>query len=1100
MLTKVVSYRLNGKTVSRKEYLKATAKQGSGYASLSEEGKKRFESSTGNKKPIGVKTIVNPGTPTSPERAEMLRKQQLASVERDLQRLRSGQNVSKSLSELMSQRQFLASKNESSKNENIITIGGFSLSESQIKQGAYKNIPASPEVIKAFKDYSSMGEASFRINKVKNLMSDYQLKKQKDKEDKIQRILSSIPKNVQDTTKKLWLTETRWNREKQKRFDFFKKNLDTASRLTIGRNSGKVGDFASTMLTYADPILFGRELGLGISKAIWLKRLKNNYPVLKDNINKQFRSAEQEAVIQVTNAYKDPTTYVLPLLPAFFKVIKKSSTSKNINTSKISSIASQIASKSKKTPKSILIRLTRKLIREEFKASKIGEGLDLASKKVNSLIKEAKIKKSIFKEALKLEKASLKIKVKRTISKKTPTLKPKTKKITTPKVIRRAKLSGKISKESVKIRIQRAKTYIQNEIKTINDALTRDKKVISEVVKNFKIKISKARRLFFERFKKVLDKNKRSLTKEQEIKIIKKMQSLKSSFIDKAYKQRADNFLKSFKKSPKNKYSKSLSKNKELFLRKRALKIQKAFINKKLAQERTFYNNWAERFLKDYYASKKQKSLSKSGERRILARINKSKKKILNEYNKKISKERSKDIKRILKDITPSAKFTMKKYFSDLKRSLIFKMQKRLKTLEAKKASPSKNKFFKIKKPLREIDTVFRGRKYRFDYDLKSGKGRVREQIDSGYRYVRSTTRETTEKILNVKSRKTSRKRFNEYLKKSGSTASKKIDIKFFKNGNKFQVIRRSDGSGTIYQYVETEITSGNKVLKRVQKVKLEEIKPSIQRTSVGYKFARAKSRKGLLSITIGAIGGSAVSRKIKRNNMGVKSKVKSKSSTSRIIGRKNLRKRSSISKRKTRSRSKSKSKSDVKKIIDIKDKSAIDLKRSIALKKSQMQDLSQSNIYKESSFKKSKKIKIPKIKIKNIKSNLQGYQVSIKTPTGWKRVNKYFIKKEADLLGRFLTDKSIRASYKVIKTSKKVNSKLIGLKTSASKFRKSKSRTGSNKNIVVEKRGKRLDTPTEVNQITASRILKTSGLRFQFSKKPKKSKSGIKKRYSKRK
>ena len=979
---------------------------------------------------------------TSPQRAESLRLKNLRQVESDLKKLRSGQRVRTSLKDLLSQKQFL-SKAPSVKSNLMVTIGGITLSEEQIKNNVHKTIPVNQQVRDSFERYKSENKLQRTIREQKErsqeLFIGESVRRATEKERKFQEQLKKLDPRTRKYITRVGLKDIQFNNQIDKRYKFFKRNLDKQAELKFGKRLSKtklinkINEVASGILTYADPILFGKNIGLGISKAVWLKRLKKNYPFFAQEVDKQFREAKISSKVAIRTALKQPETYILPLIPAVIKVAGKSAKT-NVSVSKSSRVGKIFSSKAKvskavvkkpsvkvtPTKKASLVNTTRQLIRKEYSASSINKGIKTTSAKANKLVKKAKVSKQIFKEALKLEKAKIKRSLKLRKSKRS---------------IRKgfSKVSKAVAKKK-KLKSKKQKALVK-----------KGKKLRKKSAKTRK-KLSK-RKPTKRKVKKGFSKLAKRVSKKRKLKA-KKQKTLQKRA--KKLRKKSAKFKKKISKVRKVK-KKKLSKR----------KINKGF--KKIAKKRT---------KRVKAKSKKQKALVKKGKklrkksakfRRKISKVRKVKKKKLSK--RKIKKGLTKLSKRAMAKRKAKAKRLKKINALKLKQKGVKRLDKMFKELQKNLKKSKKARTKEVRRQARRL--VIQWNKHKATAPLNKFKSKVLKKFQDRIKVL--------DKKLKVRPR-----RFR-HVQRVKKAPVKQIEATVVKNGKKYKIVRRSDGTGEVYNVVNVRSRNG---LMQQKLIKLKTIKPPKSKgkgKSINNRVARVRSRSGLIKIILPVISGASISRKVKAIESKLKVSQKPKQRQRPKVTQKPAQKQRQTQRQRQSQKPKQKQTQ----------KPAQKQAQSVALSEL----LSPRQLNKLKSRARTKKKKTSKINIPRltpIKTNIKGHQLIVKTPRGFRVIaGKYFSLSDARKLGRFLNDNTVRASYKTRPAKRFINVKLGKTKPVSYKFRASK----KSKKVRVEKRKRRIDTAGEKAGLKIAKLLKKSKLKTRKPTKRKVKKKVVKKK-----
>jgi hypothetical protein len=166
-----------------------------------------------------------------------------------------------------------------------------------------------------------LAEEIKKIGTVQELLLNKALER---KPERIKKFYDSLSTSEKQILLKVGRKDAEWFKQRQKRFTRINNLLKKVQKGTpyqaLPANFRKRSNqLLAIMATYADPVLFGKELGVGVAKAEILSRIKKNYPEMAQEVDKQFKEAIKESKVSMKQALKEPETYIVPFLPAITK-------------------------------------------------------------------------------------------------------------------------------------------------------------------------------------------------------------------------------------------------------------------------------------------------------------------------------------------------------------------------------------------------------------------------------------------------------------------------------------------------------------------------------------------------------------------------------------------------------------------------------------------------------------------------------------------------------------------------------------------------------------------------------------------------------------
>lgn len=764
---------------------------------------------------------------TTPERAEQVRQTALKNVNAQIETITKGGRSNKNIQQLLTQKRLLTKQDISTTPEiqKYVTVGNITLTEQQVKNKAYKNAPYTQEIKDAFDEYNLTNpiqrEVTKKTTRAKNLIEETAInrviKKQEaqlKKEAEFQRKLQQLDPNTKKALTRLAFTDKKWTQQRENRYNYFKNKLDRLASLFYKDNNKRrsvqyVNSLASGVLTYIDPILFGKELGVGVSKRVWLGRLKKNYPYFAEEVDKQLKEARLTSLQAVKSALKRPETYLLPLIPAILKVARSAGKT-GVKTPKGSKfkvkgkVKTSIKGKGKKVtvPKKV-----RELLRKEYKTSDLAKGIKRDTAKFKRLLKKVNVKKEVLNQAIKLEKARVKLSI------KNKTSKVFRRKITPKKVLKRFTKEVKAQK---RLELKRAKQLNKElaRIARIDRKLTRTQ--AKKLVKRFDSlanSISKLRKNKL--YAKSLDSKLRRIGSKFNV----RFKSLSKKDIIKGFDRLATKLTKAKSKKLKL-YNKQLKKIKVKRVRIKPIKSKlskfqiKKGLNKVGKRGQLRRKNYKKQSLLESRAKALRKKVKKASPSKI-KRI-----KLKGNYIKKINSELTKYVKGLKKARKLQQKAKVKAYRRKLRKTIIDYQTARIKA----PVNILRQKIIKL------LDRRIK----KLDKQLK------RQAVIDAKAYN-----------LKIKGLKVPKPK------------PKKISVEVKNPKGSFKVVR--DDSGTrVYQtegVVRVRTSSGQVLLKKVKfkRAKLIKNSPVESKTKVSIRLNKAPTLKSLKTTVTSLIIGGAL-------------------------------------------------------------------------------------------------------------------------------------------------------------------------------------------------------------------------------------------------
>jgi len=324
------------------------------------------------------------------------------------------------------------------------------------------------------------------------------------------------------------------------------------------------------------------------------------------------------------------------------------------------------------------------------------------------------------------------------------------------------------------------------------------------------------------------------------------------------------------------------------------------------------------------------------------------------------------------------------------------------------------------------------------------------------------------------------------------------LEVKVQNNKGKFNVVQDSKGTRITQTHTVAQIVdrgTGQVSLKylKLKKAKLVKNAPLKSKAKVNLKLNKLKTKGGLTRVVSALISGGALSvQPIKAVKLTPKAKVKTsqkpkQKATVRRRQAQDVGQPQDIARIQKRD-SKVGQAQDLSRVQKVAQAQAQDVAITEILTREQVLKLKTKTV--KTKGKKAFKIKIPSIT--PVRSKRRGYQLLIKTPTGFKTITgRYFLQSDANRLGRFLRDNTTGASYKIRPVKNYINAVVGKTINVASKFRPSK----KNKKVKVEKRGKRIDTAGEIAGLKTAKLLKKMNLNARTTTKRRTKKTSKKNR-----
>lgn len=750
-----------------------------------------------------------------------------------------------------------------------------------------------PEGVKKFLKESELKKLGAKIIKEKGrtltIIREKALQEAEKKAKQRNEQLKKIDPKLREAFFKISKEETKFRKRQEQLQNFFKKGLDKNANILFKNNSErkivkKVNNFVSSLLT--GTITFLPEAVQGVNKTALLLIIQNKYPEFRKDVEGQFKEARKTGKQEMREALKRPETYLLPLIPAFAKVIKP-----YVRTAKIKPKT--------KTPKT-KIKAQPKKVTSKSKTTKLAK--ELIKVETNRVLKQLRKDFKVFKDQLtitKTTKQGLRALKKEITKIKNKVVKIKTRKdlLTTSLKARRIQKKfnkqlkkqqkKKVKKRKIKVRKAKIKRTIQQTL--IVKKGKRTFRFTKQKLNILKAKsLNKLENLQF-RLKEALKITKRKIDKEflkLEIRKVNAVIKYKTKYLD--LKQdltriinNRNNLVKIRIKQLKNKFKK-LADNK---IKSRAeLEIRKIISNTR-------------RFLIRIEATFKRAKTTKDILKLVLQikkqQIKNNIKRLVKPIKKTVSSKK-RLIKRVSKKVKTSAKITRQA------------IKQRTATELRKVTTPIKTKASKVK---RKITLTSRRAKKTTRITKEAIKIRLQKPILA----LKSNIRKRLVIALNNRGIQLRRRTKKTQQKlKVFTKESKAIGLSISKNNRNFEVLISEKGLVNVYESVTIPSKTG---LIQTKLLKLNSFKPTSTKSIV--------NNPNKYSSTISKFVFTSINKKPKTLTP-IKIKISPKIKT--IPKRKTIDKRKSITEQRidTKRKTTQKPKTKTKQKITIKSKQAI--------------------------------------------------------------------------------------------------------------------------------------------------------------------------------